>query len=857
MSDDAPDAKAPPDPRNLLATWANNQDEWARFIVRLVLSSGRALSSVDLDTAYALFLQEKGFEKRALPTEADIAVETDVAEREATLVLDALSEVKGVNAIVPGSTIELNQGLTILFGENGTGKTGYVRVLKLMADCRTADDILPNINDSSGPSVPSASVQYHLGDDERTLQWQGERGQAPFTRMPIFDSPAVNFHIDDDLDYVYTPASLSLFGHVTNGIKGLQKCLDQEIKTLSGGNAALLSRFDRKSSLYAAIETIGAATDLDALEGFAKVGDGAADHIKTLQLAVASLRSNAATQGITIQQRRERVFVEAKVFTDAVTQLSLDTYNAAIKRLGELRADYESFRSTLFAAAALPAGPDESWEDFVRAGDAYRAHLERVGVHDESRCVYCRQPLNFDALELVGKYREYLEDKIAIEIGKTEAALAELAEPILTSQLPDTQSLTSELEEVDDESDEIRRLRALLVLADALRRRLEDRTEVSAELVGPAGAVAKAIDTALLDIRATLGELRKQSQNRTEELQKKEKELIEYEARVELSKSWLEVMRVVEDARRSDKLSKLAKKLPVLLRRVTELSKIASDQLINRNFGQLFEEECKALRAPPLKLEFVGREGKAQRRKVLAGKHRPSKVLSEGEQKVVAISDFLAEARLIGITAPIIFDDPVSSLDHRHIEEVADRVTVIAQANQVIVFTHDILFATSLLHRFEGTTRCTYYQVTDEDGKGKVTRATGPRWDSLGNLKKHVDETIATAKKLDGTARAALVMTGYDWLRSWCEVFVERELLAAVTERYQPNVRMTAIATIKPSALPAAFGVVTTTFERACRFIDGHSQPLVTQGVAPTLANLEEDWRALCDCQKAYRAASN
>jgi len=290
---------------------------------------------------------------------------------------------------------------------------------------------------------------------------------------------------------------------------------------------------------------------------------------------------------------------------------------------------------------------------------------------------------------------------------------------------------------------------------------------------------------------------------------------------------------------------------------VTELFKTASDELINQNFEQLFAEECKALRAPALKLEFLGRQGKAQRRKVLAGNYQPSKILSEGEQKVLAISDFLAEARLIGISAPIIFDDPVSSLDHRHIDEVADRIALLAESDQVVVFTHDIFFTTNLLARFEGTTRCTYLQVTDEEGKGKVTRATGPRWDTLGSLKKNVNETIAAAKKAEGETRAALVRTGYDWIRAWCEVFVESELLAEVTQRYQPNVRMTALAKIKPAALPDAIATVTTVFEQACRYIDGHSQPLPTQGVSPTLTGLEADWKTLTECQKQYRVATS
>ena len=43
------------------------------------------------------------------------------------------------------------------------------------------------------------------------MAWGGERGVPPFTRMSIFDSPAVSTHVDDDLDYVYTRASLALF----------------------------------------------------------------------------------------------------------------------------------------------------------------------------------------------------------------------------------------------------------------------------------------------------------------------------------------------------------------------------------------------------------------------------------------------------------------------------------------------------------------------------------------------------------------------------------------------------------------------------------------------------------------------
>ena len=106
-----------------------------------------------------------------------------------------------------------------------------------------------------------------------------------------------------------------------------------------------------------------------------------------------------------------------------------------------------------------------------------------------------------------------------------------------------------------------------------------------------------------------------------------------------------------------------------------------------------------------------------------------------------------------------------------------------------------------------------------------------------------------------GDARAALVRTGYDWIRAWCEVFTETELLQGVTQRYQPNVRMTALPNIKTAALPAAIETVNRVFEEACRYIDGHSQPLPTLNVSPTLAGLEAHWAELSEARAAYLSA--
>jgi energy-coupling factor transporter ATP-binding protein EcfA2 len=839
------------DPRARLAEWANANDEWVRLLVGEVIATGRPAGPSVIDKAYLLFRQEKALDKRELPAVALLGIEARQDESAPPLSLTRLSEVRGVNALAAGAVIEPHEGLTILYGENGTGKTGYSRIFKALANSRTADTILGNI-DVDASEAQSAQLDFRLGEDDQALTWTGELGVPPFTRMSIFDSPAVRTHVDEDLDYVYTPASLTLFNDVTTAIHLVAEQIDAAISGLGSSGSGLLSRFQRGSTIYPLIETLGASTDLADLRAKAKSGDDVDQKLDALTQGVAALRANTMGAQIVGLKSEQRVLLEAATTAEALLGLKPVTYNELLSTRAQLTADYEAFRRELFAAADLPSDPDNTWNDFIEAGETYRQHLVMVDAHDSNRCLYCRQPLLDPARDLLTRYSTYLEDKISADIGATDTTLAGYKGQVDTLQGNEMASFIDQYQDVDQgdlppylaQIETIESARNAVVTAIAARQPLS--VNIADLLTNPRSDVG----VALTAVGNSISELESLQKGRTQALADMQAELLELKDAVELGRSLSLIETQVKNAKEADRLKTLKRPLPVLARSVTALAKTASDQLINQSFDALFLEECEALRTPPLKVQFVGREGKAQRRKVLSGKHKPSKVLSEGEQKVLALADFLAEARLAGITAPVVFDDPVSSLDHRRIKEVAQRIARLADDNQVIVFTHDIVFATTLLALFEKSKRCAYFQITDESGKGKVTRATGPRIDSLNAIKGRINSTIKAAERLDGEARDALVHTGYGHLRSWCEVFTEDELLKGVTRRYQANVQMTTLSNINVEKLSEIIPKVSEVFVEACRHIDAHSQALVTQGISPTLAGLEAHWAELQELKK-------
>jgi hypothetical protein len=134
----------------------------------------------------------------------------------------------------------------------------------------------------------------------------------------------------------------------------------------------------------------------------------------------------------------------------------------------------------------------------------------------------------------------------------------------------------------------------------------------------------------------------------------------------------------------------------------------------------------------------------------------------------------------------------------------------LSEQRQVIVFTHNIWFTTELLSQFEDRrTDCSYYGVGKAgDDYGVITHGTHPRSDTFGSLRGRLNTNIQAAQGLTGEPQAALIERGYELLRSICEVIVETDLLQGVTQRYEPNVRMTSLVKIKGDRLAAAIAVI-------------------------------------------------
>ena len=133
-------------------------------------------------------------------------------------------------------------------------------------------------------------------------------------------------------------------------------------------------------------------------------------------------------------------------------------------------------------------------------------------------------------------------------------------------------------------------------------------------------------------------------------------------------------------------------------RPVSTLSRTVSQQLLTESLRSKFEEDLVALKLGYLEvsLEEDGTSrGQSYMKIKLPSAIRTQEILSEGEQKGVALALFIAERRMEQVKNPIILDDPVNSLDHHITALLMERL--VGLGNQVVIFSHHILLRDSLL----------------------------------------------------------------------------------------------------------------------------------------------------------------
>ena len=121
-----------------------------------------------------------------------------------------------------------------------------------------------------------------------------------------------------------------------------------------------------------------------------------------------------------------------------------------------------------------------------------------------------------------------------------------------------------------------------------------------------------------------------------------------------------------------------------------------------------------------------------------------NEILSEGEQKIITLSNFIAECTINNSKNGIVFDDPVTSLDQNYKEKISKIIANLSDNRQVIVFTHDLNFVRLLIDDYSKVTaeNCMLIGLKPYNGYYGLTT------DDIPYLTKNIQERIDTIRKI-------------------------------------------------------------------------------------------------------------
>ena len=166
-----------------------------------------------------------------------------------------------------------------------------------------------------------------------------------------------------------------------------------------------------------------------------------------------------------------------------------------------------------------------------------------------------------------------------------------------------------------------------------------------------------------------------------------------------------------------------------------------------------------------------------------------SDILSEGEQRALALAGFLTEVALTDGAGPIVIDDPVSSLDRDRGIKVAERLAEEAERRQVIIFTHDLIFFNEMCAQAEkrGIDPVTIALFSDQNAAGKIDPG-GIVWKGSPVIKRlnRLESDLAPLVKVHVTSPAdyeVAIKNLYGRLRDTFERVVEEVIFKDIVRR--------------------------------------------------------------------------
>jgi energy-coupling factor transporter ATP-binding protein EcfA2 len=853
-----------------ILNFSNSCPKWMRDLIRRIAQQTR-LTANDIQEVLVNLKASEG-----LCPEGNFAAldASHLSGRTSTshdpTILVSICDVKNANLLAPNQTLPFAvNGMTIIYGYNGSGKTGYGRILRQL--CRSRHDnkqpILGNVYGLRTGGPATATVNYRIGKTDCTLQWKdGVASPDELAYISVFDATTAPLYADRQNKIEFLPMGLDVLPALGDACRTLSGTLDTEILALTAKinvplpavNSQKHKTFFSKLSPMGAVSGWPSLQDIDTHCIWSPVHDDRLTQLeekikKVSEPAQILARNNRLKQATDLLHDR---------FEQIINQLDAESIQNALDK-------FEAAKSARMAAAIaargqfdndpLPNAPlTKAWRLLYTQAETFNAEQYPGSTFPDTGadrvCLLCQQQYSASASERMARFRAFLEDSSQQESSRRERELADYIQSANSISIPsenDVELPMAQLSEIrEDGRTIIDKAKAYCEALLIAKTRLLD--SLSGKIEFP--SLSEPDITLLADLKATSSSLSDENSSLNQQVQDSSTltKLVEEHAEL-LDQKSCHGNQIIYQARLSDlKTSDALKHCKAqcgtdeISRKNTQLR----ETYLTSDFEKRVKEEVKFIGLDYLPITVQGKTEKGVGYMGVAlnkaGRDPSSEILSEGEFRGLALACFFAEIAGIPGHDGIVVDDPVSSLDHLHTTSVAERLVKEAQTRpQVIVFTHDIGFYYELwsaaadagipVHRnwiYSGS-KSVFGTIASDDGPWQVK--------SVKERMAVLDSMLISMKSIPNCPpdkHLKQVEGFYTKLRESWERAVEECLFNKVVGRFQAEVKTQALKGV--TVTDDDHKTVFFAMKRASEY-SGHDRPAGRQPTARTIEQMRGD----------------
>lgn len=857
-----------------IVEWSATRPGWQQTILSRV-AAGEALSDTDYDDLLAKILSSTPATPRPLRLE-HLATPT---AQDAPVSLVSVANPEHVNALASDEPLTFSaKGLTIIYGDNGSGKSGYARLLKRVARARSQEQVLSDVFRETALAVPAARLTYRVGAAEATVAWP-EGAPTELKRICFYDGACGAAYIADESDFPYRPAALFVMDGLINACVAIRTRLDTRLAE-NAARAATLPVVDpdlEPTPIGHFLKGLSGRSSPEMLEGLVRRYKESPESIEELNDQEARLRSADTRKERQALDRRSEKLATVRQHLERAHELLGSEALAALELrrsdLAALEQAADTF-SKSFEAEPLRGVATAAWKALWEAAKRYSEQLVYPGhpfpVRNETgRCVLCQQSLDAAARDRFSRFDAFVKDDTQVRLREAHrlfeadvsgATRFDVKSSLIVGILTDLEPHHPELtRKVGDLLAQCAATEAAVAGAVKRKEAIPSSTTDPAPVLGLletqrqelVAAVAALSDPAALQQRLTSLTLRRR------ELELLQRTLQECDAILG------EISRLTE--REALEAAKNAAATGPITNKILELSEESITEVVRDAFTR--ETERLKLERVTLSKTRAARGTLLHQPKLVGTRQQVTlpRVFSEGERTALGLSAFFTEAQLDASKSALILDDPVNSLDHRCRERVASRLVELAASRQVIIFTHDVALVADLKLEALGaevsvTDRCVSRSRADERRPGGCS--TEHPWkakdvaERLGELRAELARIKRESKDWDERTYADAVASWAGKLSETWERILSQEIVGPVIVKGGLEVRpemfriLVKISDVDGSEFSASYS-------RISRWVSRHDKSTAVNYVAPELADLEKELEGVDRWFKRVKAYKN